>query len=190
MSGPTRPKQEVFEPKKRGADDNSELRYLAVGRIVRAHGIHGEVSMTVLTEFPERFETTEWFYLGNEFAAEPYHLKSYRWHRDNMLLTLDEVVDRTQAEQLRGLFVQVPIDEAIPLPDGSYYLYQLLGLQVVTTAGQSLGVIEDILETGANDVYVVKDGNKEMLLPDISEVVKSIDLEKNQMIVEIIAGLI
>jgi 16S rRNA processing protein RimM len=101
------------------------------------------------------------------------------------------VTTRTQAEQLRGQLVQIPIEEAIPLPEGSYYHYQLLGLQVATAAGEILGVVTEILETGANDVYVVQNRDQaEILLPAIPDVVKAIDLEKGQMIVELLDGLI
>lgn len=170
----------------------SELRYLAIGQVVRAHGVRGEISVVVLTDFPERFETTEWVYLGNEFEAEPYRLKKYRWHNKHILLTLDGVSDRTRAEQLKEQLVQVPIEEAIALPEGSYYLYQLIGLQVVTTEGKTLGTIADILETKANDVYVVttEDSEQELLLPGIPEVIKSVDIEKGQVTVELIEGLI
>jgi 16S rRNA processing protein RimM len=172
-------------------DHGSELRFLAIGRVIRAHGIRGEISVSVLTDFPERFETTAWVYLGDEFEAEPYRLENYRWHKKNLLLTLAGVADRTQADRLKGQLVQVPIEEAVPLPQGSYYLYQLFDLQVVTTAGQHLGVITDILETNANDVYVIQDeAQREILLPAIPEVVKEIDLEKKQMTVELIEGLI
>lgn len=167
-----------------------ELRYLAIGKVVRAHGVRGEISVAVLTEFPDRFATTEQVYLGDEFEAEPYQLKSYRWHKDHVLMTLAGITDRTQAEQLRGRFVQVPLEEAIPLPEGAYYLYQLVGLQVVTTIGDVLGVIVDVLETGANDVYVVDNGQQEILLPAIPDVVQSVDLEQAQMVVKVIDGLI
>src|SRR5512134_3441755 len=109
MTGPPGPTQENS-----GGDSGSsgmrrpELRYLAIGRIVRAHGLRGEVSVAVLTEFPERFETTEWVYLGNEFEATPYRLESFRWHKDNVLLTLAGVPDRPQAEALRGQLVHQP----------------------------------------------------------------------------------
>ena len=103
-----------------------EFCYLAVGKVVRAHGLRGEVSMAVLTEFPERFATTEWLYLGDQDEATPYHLKSYRWHKQNILLTLDGVTDRTQAEQLKGQLVQVPLAEAMPLPEDAYYFHQLI----------------------------------------------------------------
>jgi len=167
-----------------------ELRYLAIGRVVRAHGLHGEVSVTILTEFPERFETTEWVYLGNEFEATPYRLERYRWHKKNLLLTLSGVANRTQAEQLRGQFVQVPLEEAVPLPEGTYYLYQLIGLQVITVDGQSLGSVHDILETGANDVYVVEGDERQILLPAIDDVIQSVDIEAGQIVVQVIDGLI
>jgi 16S rRNA processing protein RimM len=105
-------------------------------------------------------------------------------------LKLSGVADRTQAEQLRGQLVQVPVEEAMPLPEGSYYMYQLLGLQVITTEGEMLGPIVNILETGANDVYVVDRQGKELLLPAIADVVQSVDLAKGQMIIKIIDGLI
>ena len=207
-AGPIKKNMERFSRSSGGG--KPELRYLAIGRVVRAHGLRGELSVNVLTEFPERFETTEWVYLGDQFEATPYHLKSYRWHKKNVLLTLASVTNRTQAEELKDQLVQVPLEEAVPLPEGAYYLYQVIGLEVITTTGQRLGVITDILETGANDVYVVKNNavasngdasngdasngvvnnERELLLPAIADVIKSVDLEKGQIIVELIDGLI
>ncbi len=190
MPGPTGPTDE----NKAGENRNSgkrqpEFRYLAIGQIIRAHGLQGEVSIRVLTDFPERFKTTEWLYLGNENEATAYRLESFRRHQDNLLLTLAGIINRTQAETLVGQFVQIPLEEATPLPEGTYYLYQLIGLQVQTIAGETLGVISDILETGANDVYVVKQNNQELLLPAIPEVVKQIDLTAELMVVELLDGL-
>ncbi|MDM8521718.1 ribosome maturation factor RimM [Anaerolineales bacterium HSG6] len=189
MAGPVSPTKKNSRPPRNSDSRQPERRYLAVGRIVKVHGLKGELSMTVMTDFPERFDTTEWLYLGNEFDADPYRLTSYRWHKSNILLTLAEVTDRNQAEGLRGVLVQIPIEAAMPLPEGSYYLYQLMGLEVITTNDESLGIIGDIIETGANDVYVVK-GGKDVLIPNIPDVVQSVDLEKNQMIVKILEGLI
>jgi 16S rRNA processing protein RimM len=157
---------------------------------VRAHGLRGEVSVTLLTDFPERFETTEWVYLGNEFEATPYRLEKYRWHKQNVLLTLAGVTDRNEAETLKGQFVQVPIEEAVPLPDGSYYLYQLIGLRVESTEGEFLGAITEVMETGANNVYVVRQEDREILLPAIPDVIKSIDITQGIMVVQVIEGLI
>ena len=190
MNGPVGPKHHPITEFREDSHLQSEFRYLAIGRIVKAHGIGGEVSMTVLTDFPERFAETDWVYLGNEFEATAYRLQSYRWHKQNILLQLVGITDRTQAEQLRGQFVQIPVEEAVALPDGQYYLYQLIGVQVVTTTGESLGTVTNILETGANDVFVVQNNQQEILLPDIPDVVRSIDLDKNEMTVQLIEGLI
>ncbi len=191
MSGPAGPVKENTGGDSRSSGDRQpELRYLAVGRIVRAHGLRGEVSVTLLTDFPERFETTKWVYLGNEFEATPYRLEKYRWHKDNVLLTLAGVADRNAAEQLKGQFVQVPLEEAVPLPDGLYYFYQLIGLRVESTEGEFLGAITDVLETGANNVYVVQQENREILLPAIPDVVKKIDITQGIMVVQLIEGLI
>jgi 16S rRNA processing protein RimM len=191
MTGPAGPTQENKMGDSRSSGSRQpELRYLAIGKIVRAHGLRGELSVAVLTEFPERFETTEWVYLGNEFEAIPYRLESYRWHKDNVLLTLAGVADRTQAEALRGQLVQVPLNEAVALPEGSYYLYQLIGLQVKTVEGEFLGTITSVMETGANDVYVVQNEGRELLLPAIPDVIKTIDLPNGLMVVQVMEGLI
>lgn len=182
--------EESGSKKKNPATRQQKPRYLAIGRVNRAHGLRGELSVTVLTEFPERFETTSWVYLGNEFEAEPYRLEKFRWHKKHILLTLSGITDRTQAEQFRGQFVQVPTEEAVPLPEGSYYLYQLIGLTVITTGGQTLGAVVDIIETGANDVYVVGKGEQSVLVPAIPQVVRSIDIDRGEMVVELIDGLI
>jgi 16S rRNA processing protein RimM len=190
MVGPTGPQNEKAGHSGSSGKQRPELRYLAIGKVVRAHGLRGELSMAILTEFPERFKTTEWVYLGNEYEATAYRLQSYRWHQDNILLTLAGVTDRTQAEALRGQFVQVPLAEATPLPAGSYYLYQLIGLQVKTVTGEILGTITNVLETGANDVYIVKHNDQELLLPAIPDVVKHVDLTEQVMIVHVLDGLL
>jgi 16S rRNA processing protein RimM len=191
MAGSTGPSKKHSPRSSRSSgSEKPELRYLAIGRVVRAHGLKGEISVTVLTEFPERFEIIEQVYLGDQFEATPYPLKSYRWHKDNVLLTLSGITNRDEAETLKGQLVQVPIEEAMPLPDGAYYHYQLVSLEVVTTAGERLGVLSEVMETGANDVYVVDNEGKEILLPAIADVVKSIDMEKGRIVVEVIEGLI
>lgn len=192
MTGPTGPTNTTKNaPNKSSGLQQPELRYLAIGRVVKAHGVRGEISVAVLTDFPERFDTTERVYLGNEFEAEAYQLKKFRWHKKNVLLTLDGIDDRDQAERLRGLFVQIPIEDVAPLPEGDFYVYELIGLQIVSTDNQVLGTLINILETGANDVYVVETPNKsQILLPAIPDVVREIDADAGKITVELIDGLI
>lgn len=191
MAGPAGPSQKHSPGSSRSSgSEKPELRYLAIGRVVRAHGLKGEISVKVMTEFPERFEITKQVYLGDQLEATPYPLESYRWHKDNVLLTLAGITNRNEAETLKGQLVQVPIEEAMPLPDGVYYHYQLVGLEVVTITGERLGVLSEVMETGANDVYVIDNEGKEILLPAIADVIKSIDMEEGRIVVEVIEGLI
>ncbi len=106
---------------------------------------------------------------------------------DTHLLALIE--DREAAEALRGWLVQVPEHEAWKLPKGQYYWHQIIGLDVVTKDGRRLGSVADILETGANDVYIVKRDGGELLLPAIKDVIKKISPETGEMIVELLPGM-
>ena len=88
------------------------------------------------------------------------------------------------------MLVQIPIENAVPLEEGEYYLYQLIGVQVETEDGEGLGQVVDVIETGANDVYVVRGPRGEVLLPAIGDVVLDLDLESKRMVVHLLAGLV
>ncbi len=182
------------EPSKRrgsGREVNStEPRFVAIGRIVQPHGVRGEVSVEVLTDFPERFDTIEVVYLGNASEAEARQVKAARWHQNRVLLSFEGCEDRTAAEELRGLLVQVPIEETMPLPEGEYYAHDLIGLDVLTVEGEALGRVNDILFTGANEVYVVVGPRGQILLPAIADVVERIDLSAGQIVVRLLDGLV
>ena len=105
------------------------------------------------------------------------------------ILKLGGCDSRDQAEALRGHYLQIPIEEAIPLADGEFFLYQLIGLQVMTDEGEELGELTEILETGANDVFVVRGTEGELLIPDLPEVIQEIDIESGQILVQLPAGL-
>jgi 16S rRNA processing protein RimM len=112
----------------------------------------------------------------------------HRGHAE-VILQLDGVADRDAAEQLRGWLVQVPKTEAWKLPRGRYYWHQIVGLRVLTTDGEEIGTVAEILETGANDVYVVKGDGGERLIPAIKQVVTEIAPERGEMVVELLPGM-
>lgn len=173
-------------------DDSAEPRFLIVGRILRPHGVRGEVRASVLTDLPERFKWLERIFLSRtEEAAHPaaVALESVRFHKDNVLLKLRGYDNRDQAEALRTFWLMVPETEGIPLDEGEFFLYQLENLAVYTDAGEYLGRIVEILETKANDVFVVHTDAGDLLLPDIEDVVKEINLDAGRMIVTLIPGL-
>lgn len=163
--------------------------FLIVGQVVRPHGVRGEIGMKILTAYPERLLSIEKLYLGDDHRL--YHVSRMRRHSEGMLIQLQGIKDRDDAETLRGLMVHIHIDNAVPLEDGEYYLFQIEGIRVVTDEGAELGRLTGLLETGANDVYVVTapDG-KEILLPVIPDVIRKVDVDAQVMTVHLIEGLL
>jgi 16S rRNA processing protein RimM len=141
-----------------------------------------------LTDFPDRFARTEQVLLGS--SPTTFRLERHRLHRGRLILKLEGIEDRSSAEKLRGAQLEVPVEDATPLPAGEYYWHQVVGLVVEDTRGHPIGTVREILRTGGNDVYVVWDGAREVLLPAIKDVVRTIDLERGLMVVDPLPGLI
>jgi 16S rRNA processing protein RimM len=175
-----------------------QTKWVLIGEIVGPHGNRGEVKVIPHTEFPERFEQMEKVRLFRPDIEEPfalYPLEGARWHKGALMLKLQGIEDISGAEKLRNMLIKVGLDELMPLPPGRYYIFQLIGLECVTPSGQKLGTITDILQTGANDVYVVKPypgvtKQREILLPVIEDVVLEIDLDGKRVVVELLDGLL
>ncbi len=163
-------------------------RYLAVGRIASPHGTRGEVEVEIHTDFPERFVTGARFLAGER--KETMTVQSVRPYKKRLLIKFEEIPDRTAAETWRGAWLHVPIEEAMPLAEGEYYEHQLLGLDVYTDAGEYLGVLEHIIYTGANDVYVVQGPRGEVLIPALVDVILDVDLTAERMTVHPLPGLL
>jgi len=174
----------------RGSEnDLSEPRFLVIGRILKPHGVRGEMRVEILTELPERFTWLEEVYIGKREPI-PRKIDSIRFHKSWVLLKLVGCDDRESVQLLRGQLVQVPESEGIPLEEGEYYLYQLIGLKVITEDGDYLGKISEIIETKANNVFVVETADAELLLPDIEHVIRDIDFESSTVTVRLLPGLL
>jgi 16S rRNA processing protein RimM len=163
-----------------GSRDSGEPVFLVVGRLRRTHGVRGEILFEPLTDFPERIQPGKVLYLGDE--KRPFKVKSQRPHDTLMILGFEEIQDMDQAGQLRNQLVYVRKDSLPALPDGEYYHHDLLGCRVISEDGSVLGVLAEILQTGANDVYLVRDevGN-EILLPVIPDVIVGVDIERKEV---------
>ncbi len=142
-----------------------------------------------MTDTPERFKWLDTVYLG-ESNPRRVAVDSVRVHQGGVLLRLVGYPTRTEAELLRGELLQVPESEAVPLEEGEYFLYQLEGLAVYTTGGAHVGRLVEVLETGANNVFVVDGANGQHLLPDIPDVIKEIDIEGGRIVIQPLPGLI
>ena len=159
---------------------------LIVGRILAPWGIRGEVKVEVVTDFPERFAPRKIVYLN----TSPLEIESCHPHKQHLVVKLATIDSVEDAEKLRGQDLTIPPSELYPLPEGQYYTFQIIGLKVVTTEGELLGHITEIMTTGSNDVYIVEGKRGEILIPAIEDVVKSIDLAKGKMVIEAIEGLL
>lgn len=162
--------------------------YLTVGFLRRPHGVRGELLMDIHTEFPERLRAGAVVYLGGDHA--PAKLTLARRHGNSMLVAFQGLTSPEAAGRWRNTWVYVAAADLPPLPDGKAYLHQILGLRVVTDEGHALGRLVEVLETGANKVYVVKTAEgREILLPAIDEVILAIDLQKGEIKAHLLDGL-
>jgi len=164
-------------------------RYLAIGRIVGPFGVHGEVKVQVHTDYPERFQQMARVYVGEEDNVQRVALLGARPHKGHLLLRLEGCPDRTAAERLRGQWLYIPIEEAMPLDEDEYYEYEVLGLRVETVTEEFLGHVQEVLFTGANEVFVVKGDGGELLIPVLQDVVLEIDRAGERVVVALPSGL-
>lgn len=172
--------------KQEPAINSRDSEFLAVGRVVAPWGIRGELKVDVLTDFPERFAPRNKVYIDGCAVT----IEWSRYHEGRAIVKLSGIDHVEAAERLRGQYLEIRHADAHPLPEGQYYQFQLIGLEVWTTKGELLGSVTDILPTGSNDVYVVHSDDRELLIPAIEDVVKSVDLEKGRMVIEVIDGLL
>ncbi|HEY9076912.1 MAG TPA: ribosome maturation factor RimM [Anaerolineaceae bacterium] len=156
--------------------------FLLVGKIRRPHGVQGEVLMELHTDFPERLRRGKLVYCGERHT--PLQIESIRPVDQGVLVSFKEYSNPEEAGVLRNQRIYIQAKELPQLPEGEYYHHDLLGMNVVTTEGVLLGILEEIIETGANDVYLVRSGNgTEILIPAVEIYVKEVDLEQKRMVV-------
>ncbi len=166
-----------------------EPEFLAVGKLLKPHGVRGEMRMEIWTDFPERLRAGVTVYLGK--ARHPARIKRLRGHTSSPLIAFDEFESREAVGAFRNQVIFVRTADLPPLPEGEMYQHQLLGLQVVTEDGTPLGVIAEILETGVNDVFLVRPPQgKDLLIPDIDSVVLQVNLEIGQVRIRPLPGLL
>lgn len=161
---------------------------MVIGRILKPHGVRGEIRVEVHTDLPERFSWLKTVVVGPDDLMT-VTVENVRFHQGQVIMRLLGYDDRDRADTLRGRLLMVPIEESIPLEDDEYFLFQLIGLRVITSDNEELGNIAEVLETGANNVFVVHGPDGELLLPDIGEVVQKIDFDQRLVIVNLLPGL-
>ncbi len=165
--------------------------FVLVGQIIKPHGVLGAVKVKPLTDDPKRFLSLKTVFLGEEDkAGEQYVIERVQFQNSNLILTFEHINSRDEAEQWRRQYIQIPTSEALPLPEGEHYFYELVGLLVVTNKGDKIGVVKDIVSYPANDVIVVKSDDKEILIPDIPDIVERIDMDAGEIVINPMPGLL
>jgi len=172
-----------------GSPNTGEPAFLAAGKIRRPHGVHGEMVVELYTDFPERLRLHTKIYLGEKHI--PMILRSIRTHNEGMLMGFEGIDTPEEAGLYRNHVLYTPTKNIPKLTEGEYYFHQLIGLNVVDETGNHLGKLTDVIETGANDVYMVTDADgRELLLPVIPNVILKIDLDAKTMKVHLLPGLL
>jgi len=162
--------------------------YLAVGYLRRPHGVRGEIVMDLHTDFPERLKASRKLFIGEKHKG--FMLEGARPHGKHVLVKFRGIDTPEEAGQYRNQWVYVKTSEVPELPEGQIYQHQLLGMTVLDESDKILGTLNEIIETGANDVYVVKDdAGKELLLPAIPPVILDIDPDRRLIRVHLLEGL-
>ena len=155
---------------------------IVIGRVGAAHGIHGDLRIIPLTDFPERFSALREVMVGDELL----HVAHVKPQGKNFLMRFREYTVREDAQRLTGRLLTVARAEAAPLDEGEYYVFDIVGLTVYDEEDNELGSVENVLRTGSNDVYAVRsEDGRELLIPALRAVVQSIDVPGGRMTVRL-----
>ena len=165
--------------------------YLEVGQIVNTNGLKGLLKINPFTDDITRFERLKTILVEHKKELLEFEIESVRYQKKQVLLKLKGIDTIEEAEKYREDYLKIKRNKEEKLPEDTYYIVDLIGLDIYTDNGELLGKLDDVFSTGSNDVYVVKNSEgKQILLPAISDVIKNIDLEQKKIVVNLIEGLL
>ncbi len=164
--------------------------YVAIGRIVGTSGVEGIIKATAYSGIPERFLQVKSLYVFTSEGYQGFVVDSAVVRQQQVLLKLKGITTREAAKQLVGKEVFVPEEQRIVPPDGYYFLDDIVGLTVFDTAGNRIGTVTDVITHAANEVYVVREGEREVLIPAVRQFVKEVNIAKGRIVVELIEGML
>ena len=163
---------------------------LEVGKIVNTHGLRGEVKVVPLTDYPEVFEDIDFVYVKKKSEYERLDVKGIKYQKNNLIVRFSQITDINMAEKYKNQVIYAEREILGELPEGVYYIADLIGLDIVTEDGEKIGTVSDVFNTGSNDIYEVKrEGKKNLLLPVIDDVVLNIDVDGGKITVRMMDGL-
>ena len=167
------------------------MEYIEIGQIVNTNGLKGVVKVNPFTDDISKFEDLKYVYIQLKNELKKVKIEQVRYNKNQVLLKLEGIDSIEEAEKYRNFYLKTEKESQEELGEDTYYIVDLIGLDVYTDKNEYLGKIEDVFPTGSNDVYVVKDNlGKQILIPAIADVVKEVDLKNKKMIINLIPGLI
>ncbi len=165
--------------------------FLEIGKIVNSYGIKGFFKVVPFTDDITRFDNLKNIYIEKNKKLEKKEIEEVKYHKNLVLLKIKGIDDINDTEQYKNCYLKIDRENAVKLPEDTYFITDIIGIQVFTEEGELLGNIIDVFPTGSNDVYVIKDElGKQILLPAIEEVIRKVDVIAKKMTVKLIAGLI
>ena len=166
-------------------------QYFEIGQIVNHFGIKGMVKVNPFTDDISQFEEMETILVDKKGSLLEIQIEEVKYSKNQVLLKLKGIETVNDAEKYRNCYLKLPREKARKLPKNTYFIADLIGLEVYTEEGNLLGKVDDIYNTGASDIYVIKDElGKQILLPAIKDVIKQIDLEQEKIVVHLLDGLV
>ena len=164
---------------------------IAIGQITKCIGIKGELKVRPLTDRMQRFEKLEKVWLGpDDKEGKEYAVEALRLGRDHIVLKLGGVNTRSDADTLKTNYVLVPDDQAERGTGDSFFIHDLIGMNAVTEAGAEIGTIKDVVRLPAGDTWVIRNGEKEILIPGVKEFIRSVDVGRRKVVIHVIEGLV
>lgn len=165
-------------------------KYFEIGQIVNTNGLKGTLKVKPFTDNIKEFESFKSIYIKKDNELIEFKIQKVGYIKQMVLLKLEGIDDINEAEKYRNLYIQISRDALPDLEEGTFYIVDLIGCDVLTIDNEILGKVDDVFNTGSNDIYVVKDENgKQILIPAISEVIKNIDVSNKKIIVKLMEGL-
>ncbi len=163
---------------------------ITVGEIINSQGIRGEVRVWPLTDFPERFDRNNNMLLDINGELRNLTVEHSWKHKNFLVVKFREITDMNSAEAVKGGLLKVSRESLKELPGDTYYVFEILGMEVITAGGLLLGKVKDVVRTGSNDIYIINGTEKDYMIPAIRDVVKKIDRENRVITVEPMEGLL
>lgn len=155
---------------------------IVIGKIVAPHGVRGDVRVIPLTDFPERFNQLKSVFLDDKCLK----IENVRQNKQLLIIKFSGLDDRNTIEPLKGKLLKIARKDAVPLPEGEFYTFDIIGLKVYDSSGCYIGKITEVLKTGSNDVYVAsREDQRQVLIPALKKVVTNIDIAAGQMVVKL-----